>query len=84
MGGGGEVRTARRRGGRCQEGGCEEGADVLDERVGCFQRGEVAAGVEVGPVDDVASLLGVPADGYVLGEDGHPGGHGSGGGTVAA
>src|SRR5262249_25246571 len=53
--------------------GCEEIADVLDKQAGRFERGAVAAGLGVGPIHDGVGLLGVAADGDVLGEDGHAG-----------
>src|SRR5262249_44941933 len=52
--------------------GCEEVADVLDKQAGRFERGEVAAGLEVPPVHDVVGLLGVAADGDVPGGSRRP------------
>jgi hypothetical protein len=75
-GGGGIVMMARRHGRRCQEGRDAKKARMSwMSRAGRFERGEVAAGVEVAPVHDVVGLLGVAADGHILGENGYPGGH---------
>src|SRR5688572_8016027 len=51
----------------------EELAYVADQQARRFHRGEVAAAVEVGPVDDGVAVLGVAADGDILGERGDAG-----------
>src|SRR5262245_43984639 len=61
----------------------EELSHVGDEQVGYLECGEVAAGVEVGPVGDGVVLLGVGADGDVVGEGGDAGGDVGAGGPFA-
>ena len=56
----------------------KEGADVVDEQVGLFHRGEMTAAVELAPVDDVIVPFGQAPYGQhgVAWEDGDPGGYG--------
>src|SRR5215213_8056638 len=61
----------------------EELAHVAYQQVGRFQGREVAAAVELRPVDDVVALLGEAPDRDVLGEDRHPSGHRGGRRPVA-
>src|SRR5579872_147626 len=56
----------------------EERTDVADEEIGRFHRGEVAATLELRPVDDVVAALSVAADGDVLSENGDAGWRGGG------
>src|SRR5690242_20484316 len=52
----------------------EKSTYIADEQIGRFHRREVAAAVEIRPVEDVVALLGIAADGHILGERGHAGG----------
>src|ERR1022692_1057268 len=53
----------------------EELPDIPDERARCLQGGEVAAQVEIGPVNDIVIALGEAPDGDIAGEYRHAGRH---------
>jgi hypothetical protein len=51
---------------RASSEAAEEAAPVADEQFGGLHRGEVAAAVELRPVDDVVVAFSEPADGDVV------------------
>ena len=52
----------------------EEGSDIADENVGLFHRGEVSAGVDVGPAGHVMLALDEAPDADVVRELNQSGG----------
>jgi hypothetical protein len=60
----------------------EEGADVVDQQIGCFESGEVAASGVLAPVRDVVVTGQQMSHGGISREDGDAGGYGRGASVV--